>query len=141
MSKKIVLVGGGTGGHVFPLLNLTKFLETRYPETIFHWIGEAESIESKVTGENQIPFSPIVCGKLRRYFSPQTLLMPFQVLTGVVQSIIILRREKPTVIFSKGGYVSLPVAIAGWILRIPIYLHESDSIPGLANKIVGRFAS
>jgi UDP-N-acetylglucosamine--N-acetylmuramyl-(pentapeptide) pyrophosphoryl-undecaprenol N-acetylglucosamine transferase len=54
---------------------------------------------------------------------------------------IILHREKPTAIFSKGGYVSLPVAIAGWILRIPIYLHESDSIPGLANKIVGRFAS
>jgi UDP-N-acetylglucosamine--N-acetylmuramyl-(pentapeptide) pyrophosphoryl-undecaprenol N-acetylglucosamine transferase len=67
--------------------------------------------------------------------------MPFQVLTGIVQSIMILHREKPSTIFSKGGYVSLPVAIAGWMLRIPIYLHESDSIPGLANKIVGRFAS
>ena len=54
---------------------------------------------------------------------------------------VILRREKPTAIFSKGGYVSLPVAIAGWIMKIPVYLHESDSIPGLANKIVGRFAS
>jgi UDP-N-acetylglucosamine--N-acetylmuramyl-(pentapeptide) pyrophosphoryl-undecaprenol N-acetylglucosamine transferase len=54
---------------------------------------------------------------------------------------IILRREKPTAIFSKGGYVSLPVAIAGWTMRVPVYLHESDSIPGLANKVVGRFAS
>jgi UDP-N-acetylglucosamine--N-acetylmuramyl-(pentapeptide) pyrophosphoryl-undecaprenol N-acetylglucosamine transferase len=53
----------------------------------------------------------------------------------------ILHREKPTAIFSKGGYVSLPVAIAGWMMKIPVYLHESDSIPGLANKIVGRFAS
>lgn len=67
--------------------------------------------------------------------------MPFQVLTGIVQSIVILQREKPNTVFSKGGYVSLPVAIASWILRIPVYLHESDSIPGLANKVVGRFAS
>jgi len=141
MNKKIVLVGGGTGGHVFPLLNLAKFLKTTYPETTFHWIGETDSIESKVTAENQIPFSPIVCGKLRRYFSIQTLLVPFQVTVGIGQSINILRREKPTAVFSKGGYVSLPVAIASWILKIPVYLHESDSIPGLANKIVGRFAS
>lgn len=141
MNKKIVLVWGGTGWHVFPLVNLVKFLKTTYPETIFHWIGETDSIESRVTTENQIPFSSIICGKLRRYFSFQTLLVPFQVLTGIVQSTLILHREKPAAIFSKGGYVSLPVAIAGWILRIPIYLHESDSIPGLANKIVGRFAS
>ncbi len=141
MQKKIVLVGWGTGWHVFPLVNLINFIQKKYPETTFHWIGESESIESRVTSENHIPFSPIVCGKLRRYFSLQTLLVPFQVLIGVVQSIIILHREKPTAIFSKGGYVSLPVAIAGWLRRIPIYLHESDSIPGLANKIVGRFAS
>lgn len=67
--------------------------------------------------------------------------MPFQVLTGIVQSMMILHQEKPTAIFSKGGYVSLPVAIAGWAMRVPVYLHESDSIPGLANKVVGQFAS
>jgi len=82
-----------------------------------------------------------VCGKLRRYFSFQTFLIPFQVLIGIAQSVGTLYKEKPTAIFSKGGYVSLPVAIAGWILRIPVYLHESDSIPGLANKIVGHFAT
>jgi UDP-N-acetylglucosamine--N-acetylmuramyl-(pentapeptide) pyrophosphoryl-undecaprenol N-acetylglucosamine transferase len=141
MNKKIVLVWGGTGWHVFPLVNLAEYIKKNHSETSFHWIGEAESIESRVTRENNIPFSPIVCGKLRRYFSLQTLLTPFQVLTGIVQSMMILHREKPTAIFSKGGYVSLPVAIAGWIMKIPIYLHESDSIPGLANKIVGRFAS
>jgi UDP-N-acetylglucosamine--N-acetylmuramyl-(pentapeptide) pyrophosphoryl-undecaprenol N-acetylglucosamine transferase len=141
MNRKIMLVWGGTGWHVFPLINLAEYIKKNYPETSFHWIGEAESIESRVTWENHIPFSPIICGKLRRYFSLQTLLTPFQVLTGIVQSMMILHREKPTAVFSKGGYVSLPVAIAGWIVRIPIYLHESDSIPGLANKIVGRFAS
>ncbi len=139
--QKIILVGGGTGWHVFPLINLAEYIKKNHPETSFHWIGETESIESRVTWENNIPFSPIVCGKLRRYFSLQTLLTPFQVLAGIVQSMTILHREKPTAIFSKGGYVSLPVAIAGWIMKIPVYLHESDSIPGLANKIVGRFAS
>lgn len=140
-TKKIILVGGGTGGHVFPLINLANYIRKNYPEASFHWIGEAKSIESQVTWENKIPFSPIVCGKLRRYFSLQTLIMPFQVFIGIIQSLAIIMREEPTAIFSKGGYVSLPVAIAWWILRIPVYLHESDSIPGMANKIVGRFAS
>lgn len=140
-NKKIILVGGGTGWHVFPLLNLQMYLQKNSPEARFHWIGEKDSIESKVAHENHIIFSPIVCGKLRRYFSLQTLIVPFQVLIGIMQSVRIILHEKPTAIFSKWGYVSLPVAIAGWTLRIPVYLHESDSIPGLANKIVGRFAS
>lgn len=141
MNQKIMLVWGGTGGHVFPLLNIAQYIKKNSPEVSFHWIGEAQSIESKVSTENHIPFSSITCGKLRRYFSLQTLLMPFQVLTGIVQSIVILQKEKPNTVFSKGGYVSLPVAVASWILRIPIYLHESDSIPGLANKVVGQFAA
>ena len=139
--QKIILVGGGTGWHVFPLINLTHFFEKSNPEISLHWIGEANSIESRVTTENKILFSPIVCGKLRRYFSFQTILVPFQVVIGILQSARIMLREKPTAIFSKGWYVSLPVAIAGSMLRIPVYLHESDSIPGLANRIVGRFAT
>lgn len=163
MSKKIILIGGGTGGHVYPLLNLVKYLQ-KLPSTesqelslwignnnskletqnskliIFHWIGESNSIESRVATENWIPFSTIITGKLRRYFSLKTLLLPFQVITGVIQSIVILHREKPGAIFSKGGYVSLPVALAGWILHIPVYLHESDSVPWLANRFVARFS-
>ena len=154
--KKLLLVGGGTGGHAFPLLNLVQYLrkvqssELKVPSlgtrhsalgTDFHWIGEANSIESKLCEDNNIPFLPIICGKLRRYFSIKTLLLPFQILTGIIQSLMILHREKPAAIFSKGGYVSLPVAIAGWIVRIPIYLHESDSVPGLANRIVAKFST
>lgn len=139
--KKILLVGGGTGWHVFPLVNLAHFLQTSNTEILFHWIGEVDSIESRVAAENKIPFSPIICGKLRRYFSFQTLLVPFQVLIGIIQSAGIILHEKPKAIFSKGWYVSLPVAVAGWMLRVPVYLHESDSIPWLANRIVGRFAT
>lgn len=140
-NKKILLVGGGTGGHVFPLVNVAKFIRKSHPNALLHWIGEAESIESKVARENSIPFSPIICGKLRRYFSVKTLLLPFQVIIGIIQSLAIVMREEPSAIFSKGGYVSLPVAIAGWITRTPLYLHESDSVPGLANRIVSKFAT
>lgn len=146
-NKTIIVVGGGTGGHVFPLLNLIHYLQKNTPsqksifsEQTFRWIGEKDSIESRLAKTNHIPFSSIICGKLRRYFSVKTLLLPFQILIGILQSLVIVFDEKPKAIFSKGGYVSLPVAIAGWILRVPVYLHESDSIPGLANRLVARFA-
>lgn len=141
MTKKLILVGGGTGGHVLPLLNLHSYLKKSDSSILFHWIGESESLESRLSQENGIDFSPIVCGKLRRYYSWKTLLLPFQIAIGIVQSVAILLRKKPSAIFSKGGYVSLPVAIAGWILRIPVYLHESDSVPGLANRLVAGFAT
>lgn len=146
-TNTLIVVGGGTGGHVFPLLNLIHFLQKNtsseksiFSEQTFRWIGEKDSIESRLAKTHSIPFSPIICGKLRRYFSWKTVLVPFQITIGILQSIIIILDEKPIAIFSKGGYVSLPVAIAGWILRVPVYLHESDSVPGLANRVVARFA-
>jgi UDP-N-acetylglucosamine--N-acetylmuramyl-(pentapeptide) pyrophosphoryl-undecaprenol N-acetylglucosamine transferase len=140
MCKKILLVGGGTGGHAFPLLNLTQYIKKTHPEILFHWIGEKESIEERLARDNNIQFSPIICGKLRRYFSLKTLLLPFQVVIGVLQSLRIIFIEDPVGVFSKGGYVSIPVAFASWILRTPVYMHESDSRAGLANRIVTHFA-
>jgi len=146
-AQVIILVGGGTGGHAFPLLNLIQYIQKNtqktsalFSEISFRWIGERNSIESRLAEENEIAFSAIICGKLRRYFSFKTFLVPFQILIGILQSLVIIFDEKPTAIFSKGGYVSLPVAIAAWILQTPIYLHESDSVPGLANRLVARFA-
>ena len=101
MVKKILLVGGGTGGHAVPLLNVAKYLKIHSPDCQLHWIGEKESLESKLSIDNGIPFSPIVCGKLRRYFSLTTLLLPFQVSIGILQSLAILGKEKPDAIFSK----------------------------------------
>ncbi len=146
--KTLILVWGGTGWHVFPLLNLIQYIQKNiittselFSETSFRWIGESDSIESHLAATHEIPFSPIICGKLRRYFSFKTILVPFQILIGIFQSLVIIFDEKPTAIFSKWGYVSLPVAIAGWVLRVPVYLHESDSVPGLANRMVARFAT
>jgi len=103
MCKKILLVGGGTGGHAFPLLNFVFYIRsreskeqgTRYKEVDFHWIGEKNSIEEKLCEKNSIQFSPIICGKLRRYFSLKTLFLPFQVIIGTLQSLKILFIESP----------------------------------------------
>lgn len=144
--KKIALVWGGTGGHVIPLLSIYNYAQKRQTEKkkreglSFIWIGESDSLEQKIALENHIEFHCVQAGKLRRYFSLKTLIEPVRICIGFFQAFHILRTCKVEGVFSKGWYVSLPVAIAAWILRIPVYLHESDSIPGLANRLVARFA-
>lgn len=98
-------------------------------------------MERKMIEENHVPFIAIACGKFRRYFSMKNFLDLFNVPIGIVQAVAVLLKFKPDVIFCKGGYVSFPVAVAGWMLRIPVILHESDVSPGLANRMCTRFAS
>ncbi|MDQ1343999.1 MAG: UDP-N-acetylglucosamine--N-acetylmuramyl-(pentapeptide) pyrophosphoryl-undecaprenol [Patescibacteria group bacterium] len=93
-----------------------------------------------MAASERIDFFPIRSGKLRRYFSLKTLIEPINVCTGFFQSVAILRKLKPAFVFSKGGYVSLPAAIAAKTLGIPVYLQESDAIPGLSNRSVGKFS-
>ncbi|MDD2565572.1 MAG: UDP-N-acetylglucosamine--N-acetylmuramyl-(pentapeptide) pyrophosphoryl-undecaprenol N-acetylglucosamine transferase [Candidatus Gracilibacteria bacterium] len=139
-TKKIALAGGGTGGHITPLVSIYNKLKTE-KSLEFFWIGEYDSLEEKIAKENEIKFYPIKAGKLRRYFSLKTILEPFYIFSGIISSYKILKKEKPTLIFSKGGYVSLPVAISARLLGIKLYLHESDTIPGLVNRLVGKFAN
>jgi UDP-N-acetylglucosamine--N-acetylmuramyl-(pentapeptide) pyrophosphoryl-undecaprenol N-acetylglucosamine transferase len=137
--RSVVLLGGGTGGHIFPLVSLKKALEKRgFSE--FFWIGEGESLEERTATKERIPFRAIKSGKLRRYLSFKTLVEPLYIAVGFFQSLALLREIRPEFVFSKGGYVSLPAAMAAKILKIPTYLHESDAIPGLANRLVGRFS-
>lgn len=97
-------------------------------------------MEEKVAGDEGVGFHAIRSGKLRRYFSWRTFVEPFNILIGTVQSFFILRKLRPSFVFCKGGYVSLPAAVAAKFLSIPTYLHESDAIPGLANRWVGKFS-
>lgn len=134
---KIALTGGGTAGHVMPhLAMLSRYKELGWD--VFY-IG-SQGIEKELLSHEALPFFEIQAGKLRRYFSLKNLADIFRVLFGTIQSIAILMRHRPAVVFSKGGFVSVPVAIAAWILRIPVVSHESDVTPGLANRIIGRFA-
>jgi len=131
-SKIIVLTGGGTAGHVMVNLALLPSLKKNNWEPIY--IGSHTGIEKKLI-EGKIPFHGISSGKLRRYFDLKNFSDSFRVLAGVMQSFILLRKISPGIIFSKGGYVSVPVVVAGWLLKIPVIAHEADITPGLANRI------
>ena len=131
--KKLVLTGGGTAGHVTPHLALIPELRERGYDIVY--IGSYEGIEKKLISDFNVPYYGISTGKFRRYFDPQNFSDPFRVMKGLGEAHKILRKERPRLIFSKGGFVSVPVVRAAATLGIPCILHESDMTPGLANKI------
>lgn len=131
--KKIVLTGGGTAGHVTPNIALIPRLkELGYDIT---YIGSHNGIERKLIEELSIPYFGIDSGKLRRYFDPKNFSDPLHVVRGYFQAGHILRKLHPDIVFSKGGFVAVPVVLAAKRKRIPCIIHESDITPGLANKI------
>ena len=138
MSKyKIIMTGGGTAGHVTPNLALVPKLKEKDFE--IKYIGSYEGIEKEIIGDAGIPYYSISSGKLRRYFDMKNFSDPFKVMKGVLQASKILSKEKPDVIFSKGGFVAVPVVIAASMKKIPVVSHESDLTPGLANKLSAPF--
>ena len=138
--KKIVMTGGGTGGHVTPNLALIPRLQADGWE--IHYIGAANSIEQQlISAVPGVKFYRVSVGKLRRYFDPKNFSDPFRVIKGVAQATRIIRRIKPDVVFSKGGFVSVPVVYGAHFNHVPVVTHESDLTPGLANKLCLPFAS
>lgn len=131
--KKIVLTGGGTAGHVTPNIALLPGLKELGYE--IHYIGSYEGIESKLIADFDIPYYGIATGKFRRYLDPKNLTDPFRVIKGYTEARKILKQIQPDIVFSKGGYVSVPVVRAAASLKIPCIIHESDMTPGLANKL------
>ena len=131
--KRIILTGGGTAGHVTPnIALLPRLKELGYD---IQYIGSYTGIEKELIEPFGIPYHGISSGKLRRYFSVQNFTDPFRVLKGFREAHILIRQLKPDVIFSKGGFVSVPVVLAGKRCKVPVIIHESDMTPGLANKI------
>ena len=131
--KKIILTGGGTAGHVTPNIALMpKLKELGYE---IHYIGSYEGIEKQLIEQQNIPYYGISSGKLRRYFDIKNFSDPFKVLKGYAQARRLIKRIAPDVIFSKGGFVSVPVILAAKHCKVPSVIHESDITPGLANKL------
>lgn len=131
--KKIVMTGGGTAGHVTPNIALMPALRNEGYE--ISYIGSYEGIEKRLIEEQGIPYYGISSGKLRRYFDPKNFSDPFKVLKGYSQSVKLLKMLKPDIVFSKGGFVSVPVILAAKHCKIPAIIHESDLTPGLANRL------
>ena len=130
---KIVLTGGGTAGHVIPNLALLPSLFAEGWEA--EYIGSACGIEKRLVEAKGLPFHSIASGKLRRYFDLKNFTDPFRVLLGGLQAWSLLGRIKPNVVFSKGGFVAVPVVVAARLRGIPVIIHESDLTPGLANRL------
>lgn len=138
---KVVLTGGGTGGHIFPLVAVERKLKEKLVLDVdFLYIGSGNKLEKDVMEKEGIKSKYVMSGKMRRYFSLQNIIDFFKVPVGFVQSLWILLRYMPDVIFSKGGYVAVPVILAAWFYRIPVLIHESDAVPGYANQILEKFS-
>jgi UDP-N-acetylglucosamine--N-acetylmuramyl-(pentapeptide) pyrophosphoryl-undecaprenol N-acetylglucosamine transferase len=139
--KTIVLTGGGTAGHVS--LNEAIIPSLQAEGYTVHYIGSHHGIEKELITDSfpEVPYHSISSGKLRRYFSLKNFTDPFKVLAGIGQAFSIIKKVKPSIVFSKGGFVSVPVVIAAKLLNIPVVIHESDVTPGLANKLAQPFAS
>jgi len=140
IKKTIALTWWWTGGHIIPLLSIYNYLkeEDNYN---FLWIGEETWLEAEIADENNIEFKDIAAGKIRRYFDIKNFYEPLKNITGFFQWLYYIWKYKIDIVFSKGGYVSLPLAIAAKVMRKKIYIHESDMVSGLVNKIVWKVAT
>ncbi len=145
--KKILFTGGGTGGHVLPIIAIAREIRRIYPEEDLqlHYLGPSDDFGSILLSQEGIKIKTILSGKIRRYFTPKTLFQNlvdvlFKIPIGILQAFFNIFFLSPDLIFSKGGFGSLPTVIAGWLFSTPIFLHESDISPGLANRFLSRFA-
>ena len=142
---KILFTGGGTGGHVFPIIAITREIGRAYPKDIeILYVGPKDEWVSLYFPQEEIKVRAILAGKIRRYLGPKEIFLNifdlFKLFLGTFQAFFWVFIENPDLIFSKGGYGSIPVVISGKILQVPIFLHESDVVPGLANRILGKLA-
>lgn len=152
---KILFTGGGTGGHIFPIIAITREIRkmwmagrwnSKEEKLEFFYIGPKDPFASILLSQEGIVVKEILAGKIRRYFNLKSLFqniidLLFKMPIGFFQAFFYVFVIAPDIIFSKGGYGSIATVLSGWILWIPIFLHESDASPGLANKFLSRFAS
>lgn len=137
----IVMTGGGTAGHVVPNLAIAEAIDsTSKGKVKITYFGSYNGVENKLIQRTKIPYQAVTTGKLRRYFDLKNFIDLFRIPIGIVQAWSKLGRIKPDLVFSKGGFVAVPIVFGAWLRRIPIVIHESDAIPGLATKLSAPFA-
>lgn len=135
---RILVTGGGSGGHVMPLEAVVEELKIHHYEMLY--VGSGIPLEKEMAARQSLAYQAVFSGKYRRYFSWHNLIDPFKILIGFFQSLVIILSFKPNVVFAKGGYVTLPVVLAAWVLAKPIIIHESDAVMGSANRWGSKLA-
>ena len=146
---RMIVTGGGTGGHTYPALTTVNALQTRLAETgtapELLWVGVANGLEAKIAARNGIPFRAVTTGKLRRSVSPKDLARnfadAFRIPLGILQAALTVARTRPAVVLSTGGFVSVPIGLAAALFRVPYLMHEQTLSLGLANRILARVAT
>lgn len=136
----MLFTGGGTGGHLFPGVAVIEKLRRSDPSLDVRWLGSRSPLEAEVIGRFGVPLIRLPSGKLRRYLSLRNLFDLFKVAAGLIEALFVMRNLRPALLFSKGGYVSVPPVVAAHLLKVPIVVHDSDLDPGLATRIGARFA-
>lgn len=138
--KHFLMTGGGTLGSVTPLLAIASELRKRDAHTVVSWVGTPGGPERLVVESNRIAFHALASPKLDRYRKWSWPFIPVRLATSVVRAMSLLRKLRPDMVFSAGSFVSVPVVIAAWMLRIPVWIHQLDVAPGVANKMMAPFA-
>lgn len=139
---KVVLAGGVSGGHTFPLIAVARALRREFPEGVeFLFVGARGAFNDQALSLEGIPARYVLAGKMRRYFSLANFIDPFKIPLGIAQSLWHLWRFLPDAVFAKGGSASVPVVLAAWLYRIPVILHDCDAVAGRANRFLARFAT
>ena len=143
---KILFTGGGTGGHIFPIIAIAREIRKLSPKEVeFFYLGPKDPFGEIFLSQEDIKAKTIFSGKIRRYFNLKSFFenlvdILFKIPIGIFQAFFYIFFLAPDLIFSKGGFGSLPGVISGWLLRVPIFLHESDSFPGMGNLFLARFS-
>lgn len=137
---KLIFTGGGTLGSVMPLLAVLEELKTRDPGLDFLWVGTKRGPEKEIIEAKGVRFRSVISTKWRRYLDLRNIFVPFFIKAAFWQSFFLLRRERPAIIVSAGGFVGLPLIWAAWCLKIPVLIHQEDAVPGLANRLAAPFA-
>jgi len=143
---KILFTGGGTAGHIFPIIALAREIKKAYPNKNFQffYFGPEDEFSQTLLSQEGITVRNVLSGKIRRYFNIkaffQNIVDIFKIPLGFCQAFFHIFIISPEAIFSKGGYGSIPTVLAGWLLMVPVFLHESDAVPGAANKFLARFS-
>lgn len=137
---KIVLSGGGTLGPVTPLLAMKEMIAAEHEDAMFLWVGTKRGPERALVEQAHIPFVTLSSGKFRRYLSIWNVTDMFRIIIGLFQSIVLLWREDPDVCISAGGFISVPLHWAAWVMGVPTWIHQQDVVVGLSNKLMAPFA-
>lgn len=137
---KVLLSGGGTLGSVTPLLAVAESLLAKGDAVELLWVGTKDGAERETVERYGIPFRAVTSGRLRRFFTLSNLMTPLLVLKGLLDALVIVRKWRPDVVVSAGGFVAVPVVWAAWCMRVPVHIHQMDWRPGLANRLAAPFA-